>query len=743
MERNYAVKDLADLLKVAKTTVIRRAARETWPYLNGNGRGGEHRKYAFDALPGDIQAAIIKKEGTGALGGNAAPEALLAAADQLLPVPTFDSIIESGLHSPSGAAWTPETALNESDLRDPRIKRILAILREAGSPPRGWAGGRRKWMEGVALRNGCTFQSVYRWQQKYEKRGIAGLRHSKSTAGSPRAWSPEAVEFWIGLCLKRDHRKIDRRVLYDDILIIEAHRRGWRIGSYASANWWFDKKATPQLLALQKGGLRALDNLLPPILRDYSDLAPFEILVGDQHRWDFWVVDDVTGEVFRPEGYYWQDLRTRVIYGGAVGRKYDSWMIGMALRIGAAVYGLFSSIYTDNGKPECSRYLTGILADIRALGAEWNRTDDLPMDVLDVDPDEVNPLATVGVHRKAIVKNAKAKMIEGTFNVVEDIIRSRFRLPGYVKRLSDDTHHQDIDQDEARDLAVRGKLPLFSEFVLVMYRALDWYNREKHHRGVSREWAWKPVPKTTTPYDCLMACHSEGWRPKAVSREAADLLFMARTTRTVHLGRIDFARAKYEADALVEYNGEKVDLRYNPMDPEELHVFRGGRYLCTAVPVEYSSMKDGDLANRKIREKREKQRHFHEEFKRITSPVPDYRNYSAVPAMEKVAALVGAERKRRADENREFYRPLSAAELDEKVAELEAIAAAPPVRPARPLPERPMFFIDALTRFTWCMDYLKAGGTLSEEDRAFRAAYEAAMTPEQKEYWSMYIEYGG
>ena len=33
---------------------------------------------------------------------------------------------------------------------------------------------------------------------------------------------------------------------------------------------------------------------------------------------DDWVVDEDMGEVLRPEGYFWQDLRTRCLYGGVM-----------------------------------------------------------------------------------------------------------------------------------------------------------------------------------------------------------------------------------------------------------------------------------------------------------------------------------------------------------------------------------------------------------------------------------------
>jgi putative transposase len=435
-------KELAQHLGITKQAVMKRAEKEGWPFQNGNGKGGSHRNYPLASLPPDIQKMVVAKQGAPAsMLAALAPEAALEVVGRFMPVGSFaESLSDRGGLSLS--SWTPETAISEKDLRDPRVRRILAIIREAEAMPRTWTQGRRRWIESVATRHDCSFQAVYRWLDKYEKRGIAGIVHTKSTREKPRAWSPEAIDFWIGLALKKQHRKVDLRALYTDALAIEAQRRGWRIGTYESARWWYDRRVTPQLLALQKGGLRALDNVLPPVLRDYSDLQPFEMLVGDQHRFDFWVIDDDTGEVFRPEGYFWQDLRTRILYGAAIDHRYDAWLIGLALRVGIAIFGAFGSIYTDNGRPELSRYLAGILADMRALGLEWERTLDVPVDVLDVEAEDVHPAVIVpGTHRKAIVKNAKAKMIEGTFDRIEQILRSRFKLAGSTKRLTDDIHH--------------------------------------------------------------------------------------------------------------------------------------------------------------------------------------------------------------------------------------------------------------------------------------------------------------
>lgn len=750
-DRTYSAKELAKIINKSQRTIEMRAQKETWPFIEeiGNGRGGKIRKYPLSTLPADVQEALVSKDGVNpemlpALRPSAAAMMIDQYHDTDNLFPTFTEAltpVSQGGRDLLSGGYNPDTAIREQDLHDPRIVKILAILRDVDAIPRTWTGGKRKWIESVAMRFDVTWQSIYKWIKKYENKGIAGLRHTKNYAEIPRKWTPEAIDFWVSLCGKREHRAANRKDLYDNILIIEASRRGWEIGGYESANWWFDKRWNPCLDALQRGGMRALDNILPPILRDYSDLAPFQILVGDQHRFDRWVVDEETGEIFRPEGYLWQDLRSRTIYGAAVDKKYDAWLIGLALRIGVSCYGAFGSIYTDNGKPELSRFVTSILANMRAHGMEWEKTDELVTDLLDVDPEDVSPCCIMpGSHRKAIVKNAKAKMIEGTFHRLEQIMASVMLLPGGTKKMSDDIHWQDIDHQEAQKLAAQGKLLTSHEFALAMYRACDYYNNKKPHRGVLSEWSWRPKPAQVTPRDCLQACYQDGWRPRMISSDAADLLFLAREKRTIHKGQIALNNDFYVAEALIEMHKQSVDIRYNPMTYAEVHVFQGGKYTCTAFPVERSSMIDQDLASRKIAEKRDRRRRFAEEFKKISSIAPDFRHYSEVPEAERVAALIGAERKQRAIENKELTRPITQAELDIKVNALEELNRIP-AKTAKPLAgPRPSYWTSDAARHDWCINAF-VDGTISTEDRAWMDNYEAAMDQADRERWQFSREY--
>lgn len=735
-------KQLAAALGVVPRTVRRRAGREGWPWVNGNGRGREVRCYPIATLPAAVQKKIVE-------AGMVQPEAVTALAPTAALIATQHMDLYKGIANnvpEQSDLWRPTTAVSPRTIRDERVQRLAAIITEALDVPASWTRGKRAWIEAVAVKHGTTFQTIYRNIKRYREAGLAGLQHRKANAGRAKNWSPEALAFWIGLVLKRPHRRVPLQGLYD-LLCVEAQKNGWRIGSYRSATWWKNEKVTPQLQALQRGGSRALDNALPPVVRDYSDLAPFEILVGDQHRFDFWVMDDDTGEVFRPEAYLWQDLRTRLIYGMAVARRYDSHLVGLALRIGCRAFAPFRSIYTDNGKPELSRYIMGVMKDMRMLGMRCEREMDFSdTDKSASDEEEINPLQPLpGSHIKAIVKNAKAKMIERTNRSLEDIMRGRFMLPGHCKQLTASAEEQELDHKEIRRLADAGRLPTFQEFTLKMYQAADYYNKEKPHRGVWREWRRRPRPKEITPMQCLERCYLDGWRPRRLSQEAIDLIFLPKAARIVDRGRINFNNEIYEHEALIERHKEKVTLRYDPLEPDWLLVFHRGVFCCRAELAEYSSMKDRALASRKIAEKRRLRKHYTEQYRALTSAVPDFRQYAERPPIEVAAAAVKRAGSSKLKAQKEKAKDLSQERLDAEVATLEAQSSKLKAQTRKVLPERPAVFMRELDRYEWIVSFEMAGGggTLEEQDVLFKAGYEARMTADEQEYWNAVREHGG
>ncbi|MEN6639387.1 MAG: Mu transposase C-terminal domain-containing protein, partial [Smithella sp.] len=308
-------------------------------------------------------------------------------------------------------------------------------------------------------------------------------------------------------------------------------------------------------------------------------------------------------------------------------------------------------------------------------------------------------------------------------------------------KMSDDIHWQDIDHQEAQKLAEQGKLLTSREFALALFWACNYYNTQKAHRGVRSELVWMPKPKEATPYDCLRACYNnDNWRPRMMSNAAADLLFLARDSRIINKGMIALNNEFYVADALISMHKQRVDIRYNPMTYAECHVYQGGKYVCTAYPVERSSMIDADLASKKIAEKRERRRRFADEFRKISSIAPDFRQYSTVPEAERVAALIGTEKKRKAIENKELNKPITQEQLDNEVRLLEDMNRLPAKSKKQLAGPRPEFWLNDVDRHEWSIKAY-VDGTISDEDKAWMDNYEATMTPEARDRWEFEREY--
>ncbi len=757
-QMSFSVDVAAKAMGVHKKTIKRRIEKENIPRQRVKCQGGDRIIVNLQDWPADIQSAIliyIKDAHTGdehaATGKmmDLLPVVSASAASQVLESMTPDNpLTVYGLPEGYGdivaAAKRPSSINKDSiglaDFKNQKFRARLAILTDLEKMPRDWALGRRKYVEAVAAKHGVSYQQVYKLQKKKDLEGLSGLRHTKSYKGKARKWSSmEPIDYYCGLKLKRAHRKMDNKTIYAE-LVIEADRRGWEIGSRESAEWWYKQKVSVLMEAYATGGLRQLDNLLPSILRSYADLAPFEMLVGDQHRFDFWAIDDDTLQLVRPECYLWVDLRTRIIYGVAVDRRYDAHLMAQALRHGLISWGAFGSIFTDNGRPELSRHITGILANMRVLGLEWAQTIDLPVDILDCDGDEVQPCVIMpGTHKKAVVKNAKSKLIEREFQEVKRALINIIKLPGYTKDMRGDIHAQDIDQEEVQRLAKRGKLPYLSEFAGAVMEACFHVNKQ-HHRGIAKEWIWGRPPQVSSPLACLAACCEDGWRPRFLTEEAIDNLLIKREKRIVNKGRISYRNDFYEHDELIHLHGQEVTIGCpDTVGEDVLLVFAGAQYLCTATPVSYSSMKDMNLARKKIIEKRSRRKRIAESVRALTAGIPDMRNYPD-SSFEKQAAAISADQRRRAIEHKAETREITQEELDHKVevlAELNRIPAATSKPLAGP---RPDYWTSDAARHDWSI-LASVDGTLSVEDRAWMVAYEAEMEPEDRARWEFEREY--
>lgn len=497
----------------------------------------------------------------------------------------------------------------------------------------------------------------------------------------------------------------------------QAKAKGWSIGSRTSA-YEILGGITPLMIAYAKGGNRALDNYFF-ITRNKENLAPMQIVIGDQHIFDFWIADYDKGLIRRPECYLWIDMATKVIYGIAFDVHYSSYTVKEALRIGLNRFGLFDCTYNDNGSSECSKATNAIVDDLIRYGAnmqdisELYKTDD---GVYVVEDESGEILETADSqkewnrkHRRifANVKNAKAKDIERFFRTLEARLDARM-IPGRVATLGAPA---DVDEEERKRLfEAKKNLNLLTEeeFIRVVLEELDAYEHTPHS-----------ALKGMTPTEAINRKVVEGWKPRMLDETAVNLILAERKSCKVQRGRVLINGIWYQSDdtssiddsyvvdrGLYALDGQSIEVRYNKFDPEIAWAIVDNDVRLLA-PVKTVEMLDDNAMKKAIEHKRKQMKAIRETFKDKTQIVGEI-SYKA-PLIEAV-----------------------------KPAEIEdAKESVKPVRKNNARPIRSTIHKSKRDRYKWCLEMLIDGAGLDPKDEEFMSAYQlSAEYEEYEEYWN-------
>jgi putative transposase len=235
------------------------------------------------------------------------------------------------------------------------------------------------------------------------------------------AWSPDALGFLKAfyLAAQRDAGRCTMRNAY--ARTVEAARaKGWKVGSEQSA-YTHLRDIHSLLITYAAGGSRALDNIFY-VARDLSRLTPMQVIVGDQHIFDYWV--SYNGGYIRPQCYLWLDMRTRLVYGiDFEPGTYNHRTVARSLKMGIMRFGKFGSTYNDNGSAEKSGRIDHLVSALQTYGMSYRdapelyRTQNGDYAVENPDGGLVATVPNLQEWRRenrrmyALVKNAKAKPI--------------------------------------------------------------------------------------------------------------------------------------------------------------------------------------------------------------------------------------------------------------------------------------------------------------------------------------------
>lgn len=479
--------------------------------------------------------------------------------------------------------------LSPAQLRDRRTQARLGALARLKERPTGT--GKVEWMKQVAQDVGVGFSTVSRWAREERQGKAAGDRAPLRVAVSSRSGSvgvalrsssftPAAIEYGISLLMHNPRLGIRDSYLE---LSNKAAQVGWEIGSETS---WYRvvRQIPPAVRSLVTGGRRALEALVtPPVLRDFSAYHVHEMLVGDQHIFDYIVLDD-DGNLVRPEIFAWGDFRSRYFSGlWPVLGPYDKWSVGFALRE-ACRWGIPKNLYNDNGKPERSNYMTSLRQQLSGYTAfrRWGKDD-------------------VGQHF-AKPRNAQAKPIESWFfHAVERPLMQK-DIPGYARRDSDEKTNDQI-QELLRDATRRKKLWHFRDFFDVFLNVLDqWHRHRMSDAGI-------------VPREEFLKGIAEAPLVKLTDRTLDFLIFPSES----RLIRDSSVRMKLpgwgictwyapELSALCAHGRkQRVEVKYNPYDPSSAYILDNdsSELICIAERWEKINPKDGTALGRKIRRQRQ------------------------------------------------------------------------------------------------------------------------------------------
>lgn len=605
--------------------------------------------------------------------------------------------------------------------------------------------------ETIAREFGISTSTVRRYVEEIGKFGYAP-RAKASQGRGLYAWDREAVDYFkafilaatreVGSCTVRNaYRQTKQKAL----------EAGWRVGSEPSA-YVHARDINPALMRYVTGGNRALDNMFY-IARDLSKLRPFQMIVGDQHRFDFWV-SGPDGQYYRPECYLWLDMRTRLVYGIACDRNYNTRTVLNALRMGVQRYGKFENTYNDNGSSEKSALASHIIDQLLLYGmkfldeSEAYRTGDNTYaletpagEVVDIVPSREEWRKK---HRRVFagVKNAKAKPIERFFSTLEQILRD-LCLPGYIREMGMSAAEE---EEASRRLAWQkehGYILSPEEFVAQVMKAIDIYHRRSHG-----------TLKRSPLEELEVAVIDQGFQVKKIDERDVKYIFLESSQARVRGDRVQLMGRYFvgpnlttemlreNRGNLVALDGKMVELRYDPDDVENGGGIwaidpRDGRSIHLTQVATIDPL-DEDAVQKAIERKRGNMHPVRSAFRTLVSvalpgPVlsdPErYRELADSAEVTERAALAAAP---------ESVTPEGATYSDSEFeAEVAARISAEPMSK----PKLKIAYRSPRDRYEAILHAILSGDRISEDDVTFTRQYEAALSIEESQYWETFIRY--
>ena len=558
------------------------------------------------------------------------------------------------------------------------------------------------------------------------------------------AWDEEAINFLKAFYItaQREVGYCTARNAYNKTCEA-AKQKGWRVGSEQSA-YVHLRDIHSLLLTYATGGSRALDNIFY-IARDLSLLAPFQVVVGDQHPFNFWCLHN--GKEVRATCYAWIDMRTRLLYGiDFAPGAYNHRNVARSLKMGLLRFGKFNSTYNDNGAPETSGKIDRLVHSLQTYGMHFKDNSELyrtQEGTYALESPEGQVVATVDNAQEwrrenrrmfAQVKNAKAKPIERFFRTL-DILLLDACLPGYTRNIKASAAE---DEEATRRLNYQrehGYFLTYEEFIDRVKEAIIRYEN-RDHTGLGHS----PLEELHIAQD------QQGWEPVWIDEKDIRFIFLESERRVVKGNRVCINGINFvgpsltqdmirnNRDNLVGLSGKKIEVFFDPDDPEA-GVWavdpRDGQSIYLQQEKKIHPFNSDDLAEQ-MEEKRANMKAVSGTFRETTKQigtvlsVPVYK--PLIEAKEEtVKNIEDASAKRTALTETDFQTEVASL-LTKELAEK---------------PKRQPVYQSPRDRYKAVVDAILQGISISQQDQLFKTDYEESLTEEERVHWTIYIHQQG
>jgi len=315
----------------------------------------------------------------------------------------------------------------------------------------------------------------------------------------------------------------------------------------------WSKRHPAEWAQARNGSKYVAEKIIKSILRDQSKLRVGDVFVADGHKLAFDIINPETGKPQRMLLILIIDWASRYPVGAALATSENSQHICVAFRNAFLTWGALPKyVYLDNGKAFRAKLFHG----------EWEKHD------LEHELARIFPRLGVGV-TFAKEYNAQSKVIERFFHTFQEQFErfvSTFRGANVADKPATLMRNEDWMQK-----MFEGKAPTVGEAMSMM----DFYFRHVYgnypHAGIGNRKPYEVFSSAPVPDD------------RRVEPTRLHYLMLAVMRRTVNAEGVMLHKLRYYNEALVDYVGQPVNIRFDYAESRWIMVFdEQDRYICHA-----------------------------------------------------------------------------------------------------------------------------------------------------------------